>query len=114
MLRDEKWIAYAVRTLQAVEGGANTIARIAHDIGGSQSYLAKVIATLRKGGLLTEQTELTIPLDSILISRLVILADPNLVEDSINRYIAQQLLSGLNTLSVKQVLENHELVAQKV
>lgn len=110
MLRDEKWIAYAVRTLKAVQGGTNTIARIAHEIGGSQSYLAKVIAVLRKGGLLNEQTELTRALDSIFVSELVALADPSPVEDTISQYINNALLRGLSNLSVKQVLEDHEMV----
>ena len=109
MLRDEKWISYAVRVLKAVYGGANSIARISHEIDGSPTYLAKVIASLRKGGLLTEQTELTRPLDTIFISELAILADASPIEDSISKYIADSIVTALSTLSVQQVLEGHGL-----
>lgn len=106
MLRDEKWIAYAIRTLKAAQGGANTITRIAVEVGGSQSYLAKVIAILRKGGLLNEHTELIKPLDQIYVSQLIQLVHPSNADDSICKYVEACMLNSLRTVSIDQVLKN--------
>jgi DNA-binding IscR family transcriptional regulator len=109
MLRDEKWISYAILVLKAVDGGANTIQRISHEVQGSSSYMAKVIATLRKGNLIDTQTTLVKPLDQINVAQLMDLADPTPSEDKVSVIIAAHLKKCASTYTVEQVLEAYEV-----
>lgn len=105
MLSNEKWVNYAVRILQAVSQGSESISEIASGIGESESYIAKVVATLRRGKLITSDYMLVKKLDEISIAELLTIADPSPILDPIARYITNTILSGL-TLTVRQVLDN--------
>ena len=106
MIREEKWILYALGVIKAVHGGASSIAAVAHEMDGSESYLAKVIATLRRGGLLSAEYELLKPYDQITFSDLLRAQDqayyssPIIAELSGHNYTALEI-------PIAQVLERH-------
>ena len=108
MLSDGKWMSYAFRILGAVARGGSSINDIAEQIGGSPSYIAKVIAVLRKAGLMNNSYELARPLDQISASEVIVLADFGPIDDPIHKYIAELMLGGLN-VSVRQVLESNDI-----
>lgn len=113
MLSDGKWIGYAFRILGAVAGGANSISSIAERVGGSESYLAKVVAVLRRAGLISTTYELSRSLDQIEARQIVKLADQSPIDDPIHNHLAGLMLAGL-TVSVKQVLESNEVEKTKM
>lgn len=55
----EKWLDYAISTLKLCNFGTKSIKSIHSDIGGSRSYIAKVVAKLRNADLINERYELT-------------------------------------------------------
>ena len=72
LLHDEKWLNYTVKTIKAIHlKGAGTIATISEEVGGSRTYLAKVIAALRKSGIIDKNYELIRPPEKIMISELL-------------------------------------------
>lgn len=71
MLSEIKRIKYAINILKAIHRGADSISRIYEDIGGSESYIAKVIATLRAHKLINKQYETCKPVTEITISDVV-------------------------------------------
>lgn len=71
MLKDEKWIEYAVKILKSVDNGSNSISHIASDIGGSESYIAKVVASLRRAGYISNKYELRKGLNEITVKEIV-------------------------------------------
>ena len=67
----EKWLSYAIAVLKACNNGAGSIAHIADETGGSQSYVAKVIASLRHAGIIDKNYELSKPASQITIRDVV-------------------------------------------
>ena len=104
MLSDAKWISYAFRVLGAVSNGASSINEVAERIGGSESYIAKVIATLRRFGLITPKYELVRPLEQITAGEVIRMADQSPIDDKVVQYLVASMLGNLN-LDVKQVLD---------
>lgn len=105
MLADEKWIDYAIKTLEAADTGANSISHIHDQVGGSKTYLAKVIASLRRSGLIDKSYELPRSLDNISV-RDVLLVDHDGPEDSfseITSHLKSRILQNLD-FSVRELL----------
>ncbi len=67
----EKWLNYAIAVLKACDNGAGSIAHIADETGGSQSYVAKVIASLRHAGIIDKNYELSKPAAQITVRDVV-------------------------------------------
>ena len=63
----EKWLNYAIAVLKACDNGAGSIAYIADETGGSQSYVAKVIASLRRANIIDRNYELAKPAAQITV-----------------------------------------------
>ncbi len=75
MLRDEKWIKYALGILKSVHKGSSSISEISEKVGGSESYIAKIVATLRKADLITRDYSLPKKPDQILVKDLLVIAN---------------------------------------
>jgi len=67
----EKWLNYAIAVLKACDNGAGSIAHIADETGGSQSYVAKVIASLRHAGIIDKNYELAKPANQVTVREVV-------------------------------------------
>lgn len=106
MLRDAKWISYVVQVLAAVHEGANTIAAIAFVIKGSETYIAKVVASLRKAGFITKETTLAKPLEDITIKELMDLEYPLQNLDYVTTYVVSYMLACCGKLTVRQVFDS--------
>ena len=64
---NNKWLEYSVKILVAADAGARTIMQIHEHVGESKTYVAKVIAILRNGGLIDKNYNLAKPLSEIMI-----------------------------------------------
>ena len=106
MLRDAKWISYVVQVLAAVHEGASTIAAIALAIKGSETYIAKVVASLRKAGFITKETSLAKPLEDITIKELLDLEYPLQNLDPVTTYVVSYMLACCGNLTARQVFDN--------
>ncbi len=103
MLRDDKWIDYAIKILLAVDTGANTISRVAEIVGGSETYIAKLIAVLRKNNLIDAKYNLNKSINSIMVYDLFVVAN-NLSSDSaIAQRITSIMLDAVKSIPIKQV-----------
>ena len=67
----EKWLNYAVDVLKSCDSGAKSIKALSEDIGGSSSYIAKVVASLRNGHLINDRYELSKPIEQITIKEIL-------------------------------------------
>jgi len=66
-----KWLNYAIATIKACDQGAGSGSQIADDVGGSPSYVAKVVASLRHANIIDNNYELTKPAKQITIREVV-------------------------------------------
>ena len=104
MLRDQKWIWYAIHILDAINKGANTIQSIVEMVnGGSPSYLAKVVAILRHNGLISRDYQLVRPLSQIMLADLAVLTNTQ-NRDKLTTIMAEAILGSLN-IPISVVLE---------
>ena len=72
LLHDEKWLNYTINTIKAIHlKGAGTISTISEEVGGSKTYLAKVIAALRKSGIIDKNYELIRNPEKIMVNELL-------------------------------------------
>ncbi|MDP6584525.1 MAG: hypothetical protein QF535_07695 [Anaerolineales bacterium] len=62
-----KWLNYAIATIKACDQGAGSGSQIAEDVGGSPSYVAKVVASLRNAHIIDNNYELVKPAQQITI-----------------------------------------------
>ena len=103
MLRDAKWLRYALDIIRAVDDGASSIAEIADEVDGSQSYIAKVVAALRRDGMISKDYELLHKPSDISVKYLVGVAnsyDPN--ADPIEK-ISAIMLDSLDDVGIDEV-----------
>jgi DNA-binding IscR family transcriptional regulator len=106
MLTDAKWLSYAIGVLAASNQGAHTIQAVSEHVGGSESYIAKVIAVLRKAGFINARYELAKPLDQILIKDLLALTYQGVRDEKYIKYIVEDMILSLK-LSVADVLKSY-------
>ncbi len=97
MLSEIKRIKYAINILKAVHGGANSIKRIYEDVGGSESYIAKVIATLRDHKLINKRYETYKPVSEITISDIIKCVGSYDAGDKLMDSINDRILEALDT-----------------
>lgn len=71
-----KWLDYAVGILRAAHLGARSIKEITEELGGSESYAAKIIAQLRAASLIDDTYELTKKPEDITIAELLQIGEP--------------------------------------
>lgn len=105
MLRDTKWISYAVQILAAVGSGSNSIKSVAFAIKGSETYIAKVLATLRRGGFIDKEYQLAKPIEDITIKELIDLEYPLQNLDEITSIVVSYMLNACGTLTVRNVFD---------
>jgi len=67
----EKWLNYAIATLKSCHSGFGSISDIADNVGGSASYIAKVIASLRSAHIIDKNYELTKQASQITVREIV-------------------------------------------
>jgi DNA-binding IscR family transcriptional regulator len=94
MIRDEKWLNYAVMIIKVIHTkGTGTITSISEEIGGSGSYIAKVVASLRKSGLIDKNYELPKRPEEITITELLNLKpiDENDIKSKVSNIISKAL-----------------------
>jgi len=103
MLRDEKWIEYAIDILVAVDDGAQSIAGISENIDGSESYIAKVVAVLRKSGLIDKKYNLSKSLDDITVKEIVLLTHSYDRKNDLMDRITDRMLNSLN-ISIRDLI----------
>ena len=113
MIREEKWILYACSAIKSVHEGANSISAIAHEMDGSESYLAKVIATLRRGKLLSSEYELLKPYDQITFADLFKVQDQTCYTNPILGELSALIYKSLD-VPIAEVLERHGRQSTKI
>ena len=109
MLRDEKWLEYAINILIAVDNGAGSISDVADSVGGSESYIAKVIAILRKSNLIDKKYNLVKDLSEISVRDIIQLTHSYEKRGKYISKVVDIMLDSLD-LSVKQLIESHSAV----
>jgi len=92
----EKWLDYAIKILDSCNKGSGSISHIADDIGGSESYIAKVVASLRNANLINQHYDLCKPIANITISEVMVASNSCQVDSETSRKILEIIIKSLN------------------
>jgi len=92
----EKWLNYAIKIIGSCNRGSGSISNITDDIGGSESYIAKVTASLRHAGLIDVNYDLCKPINDIIISEILEISNCCHADGDISRKILRIVIDSLN------------------
>lgn len=95
MLRDEKWLGYAIKILKVAHQGASSMSAMADEVGGARSYVTKVVTSLRKGGLIDDHYQLSRHPESITVREVMAVASTYHPEPGPSGKILQIMLNAL-------------------
>jgi len=93
MLNDEKRLHYAIQIIKSANSGTDSIADISDEIGGSRTYIAKVVALLRNAELLDADYNVQ---DNITIRDVVQAIQTIQPTDDIMRRVMDKILEALD------------------
>ena len=94
-MSNNKWLDYSVRILIASDNGAKNILQIHEYVGESKTYVAKVIAILRSGGLIDKNYNLVKPLSEIMIRDVWVLFSDTTQDNTMMGKVEKLILSAL-------------------
>lgn len=90
-----KWIDYAIEVIRSIFTGSASIKEIAEDIEGPEAYVAKVIAKLRKAGLIDDNYDLVKAPEQITVREVIEASNLNQPEGEISKRIQELMFSAL-------------------
>ena len=94
MLSDIKWIKYSILALKEIGNGAISADEISDNTGAPPCYMRKVLASLRRNGLVNKY-ELTKGLSSITLKDIVAISTVD-YKDQVSNSIASNILDRLD------------------
>ncbi len=112
MLNNEKWLKYSILTLKAVSKGASSISEVAYTIGQPESYIAKVVASLRSGGFIDKEYQLPKQLSQITLCDLLSIQYDELPTEPIAKYIVELIINDLKKVTIEQVIKDTDEIAK--
>jgi DNA-binding IscR family transcriptional regulator len=90
-----KWLNYAVAVIKACSQGTGSGSQIAEDVGGSPSYVAKVIASLRHSHIIDNNYELIKPANQITIREIAVASGCYSAEGEVAHKVFDIILKAL-------------------
>ena len=101
MIKD-KWLDYAIAIIKACQSGSGSISNISDDINKPQSYVAKVVASLRAAKIINGDYGLIMPASDITIRKLVEVSGSYQATSPVLDKVNELMLQALE-ISIKEV-----------